>query len=171
MSITFDEAFDRLIGHEGGFTKNPNDPGNWTGGKTGIGKLVGTKYGIAANTYPLLDIPNLTLEQAKAIYKKDWWDRVQGIDPAIIYQVWDFAINAGMGRAVRELQAAVGVKADGFFGAESRKAVNARPVADVILLLSAARLNFYTGLSGWDRYGKGWTRRVASNLQYAAGDC
>jgi hypothetical protein len=69
-SISFDQAFHRLIGHEGGYSDDRRDPGNWTKGKIGAGILKGTKYGLAANTYPNLDIKNLTLAQAKEIYKK-----------------------------------------------------------------------------------------------------
>ena len=57
----FKQAFDLLIGHEGGYTNNPNDPGNWTGGKVNSGTLRGTKYGISAASYPTLDIKNLGL--------------------------------------------------------------------------------------------------------------
>ncbi|MDH1334083.1 hypothetical protein N5D77_07565 [Comamonas thiooxydans] len=70
--MDFDKAFDRLIGHEGKFTNNPKDDGNWTGGKQDRGELKGTKFGIAANTYPHLDIKSLTIEQAKAIYREDF---------------------------------------------------------------------------------------------------
>lgn len=54
--MTFDKAFDRLIGHEAGYSNDRRDPGNWTGGIVGKGQLKGTKFGIAANTYPNLDI-------------------------------------------------------------------------------------------------------------------
>jgi len=71
-SISFEEAFRRLIGHEGGYSKDKRDPGNWTGGKVGgVGILKGTKFGLAANTYNL-DIKNITLAQAKEIYQRDW---------------------------------------------------------------------------------------------------
>jgi lysozyme family protein len=66
----FDDSFKELIGQEGGVTKNPKDPGDWTGGKVGVGILKGTKLGIAANTYPHLDIENLTVADAKTIYRK-----------------------------------------------------------------------------------------------------
>ena len=72
--LTFDKAFDRLIGHEAGFTTDPKDRGNWTTGVIGKGELRGTKYGISAMTYPYLDIKNITLEYAKTLYKRDWWD-------------------------------------------------------------------------------------------------
>ena len=171
-SITFDEAFKRLIGHEGGYSTDRRDPGNWTGGRVGVGTLKGTKFGLAANTYPNLDIKNLTLSQAKAIYKKDWWDKLgaDGMHSAIVFQLWDFAINAGKSRAIKELQQAVGVPADGVIGPQTLAAVNSHDLNDVILSLTAERLKFYTSLSTFKTYGKGWTNRVADNLKYAAQD-
>lgn len=171
-SISFDEAFRRLIGHEGGYTKDSRDPGNWTGGKVGVGILKGTKYGIAANTYPNLDIKNLTLAQAKEIYKKDWWDKLgaNGLHSAIVFQLWDFAINAGKKRAIMELQQAVGVTADGVIGPKTMEAVNAHDLNDVLLTLTAERLRFYTSLKTFPTWGKGWVIRVADNLKYAAQD-
>ncbi|WP_252718569.1 glycoside hydrolase family 108 protein [Acinetobacter soli] len=174
-AITFDMAFERLIGHEGVYSNDRNDPGNWTGGKVGLGKLLGTKFGLAANTYPNLDIKNLTLTQAKEIYKKDWWDKLgaDGIHSAIVFQLWDFAINAGIERAVMELQQAIGFtgkQVDGKLGPATKAKVNEFDLNDVLLTLTAERLKFYTSLSTWPRYGKGWTNRVAENLIYAAKD-
>jgi lysozyme family protein len=59
--MTFDEAFELLIGHEGGYVNNPNDPGGET------------KYGISRRQYPGEDIANMTLERAKTIAKRDFW--------------------------------------------------------------------------------------------------
>lgn len=48
----------------------------WEGGlTTDSGGL--TKYGISQKSYPDLDIANLTLEQAKEIYKRDYWDAMK----------------------------------------------------------------------------------------------
>lgn len=170
--MNFEKAFERLIGHEGGYSTDRNDPGNWTGGKVGIGVFKGTKYGIAANTYPNLDIKNLTIDQAKSIYKKDWWDKLGAdqLHPAIVYQLWDFAVNAGKSRAIKELQQAVGVPDDGIIGPKTIASVKAKEVNDILLLLASERLKFYTSLSTWGTYGKGWTNRVAENLKYAAQD-
>ena len=52
----FDNAFDRVIGHEGGFTDDPLDRGNWTSGTCNVGKCNGTKYGLSAMT-PYLGYP------------------------------------------------------------------------------------------------------------------
>ena len=94
------------------------DRGNWTSGTCNVGKCNGTKYGLSAMTYPILDIRNLTLNQAKDIYKRDWWDKL-GMDkypPALSYQMFDAAINHGSGRAIQFLQKAVGTTADGIIG-------------------------------------------------------
>lgn len=170
--MDFDTAFDRLIGQEGKFSAGPNDPGNWTGGRVGVGQCKGTNFGIAANTYPDLDIKGLTLDQAKEIYRRDWWQKIGAdeIDGAIVYQMWDFAVNAGMSTAKRKLQAAVGVAEDGSIGPQTIAAVNAMDKNDVLLRFNAQRIRYYTSLSTWPTYGKGWANRVASQLDYAAAD-
>ena len=172
MSLTFDQAFERLIGHEGKFTNDRQDRGNWTTGVIGKGELKGTKYGISAMTYPDLDIKSLSLQQAKKIYKRDWWDKINAdqIDSALVFQVWDFAINAGMGTAKRKLQLAVGVLDDGIIGNLTIQAINKAELNDILLKFNAERLKYYTSLSTWPRYGKGWTLRVAGQLHYAAVD-
>ncbi len=172
MKLTFEQAFDRLIGHEGKFTDDKNDRGNWTTGIIGKGILKGTKYGISAMTYPDFDIKNLTLDQAKEIYKRDWWDKLNAdnLDPAIVFQVWDFAINAGMGTAKRKLQKSVGMAEDGIIGPLTIKAIQKADLNDVLMKFNAERLNHYTSLSTWPRYGKGWTLRVAQQLNYGAMD-
>lgn len=168
----FNTAFDRLIGHEGGFSDDPKDPGNWTGGRVNVGELKGTKFGIAANTYGDLDIKNLTLEDAKAIYLRDWWLKAGAdqLDPAIVYQMWDFSVNAGMESAKRALQRAVGVADDGSIGPLTIRAVRAMDKNDVLLRFNAQRLRYYTALSTWATYGKSWTNRVAGNLEFSAED-
>ena len=170
--MNFDKAFERLIAHEGGYSDDSRDPGNWTGGKVGVGTCKGTKYGLAANTYPNLDIKNLTIEQAKAIYKRDWWDKLGAdqLHPAIVFQLWDFAINAGKSRAIKELQQVAGVPNDGIIGPATITAVKKLDINDVLLGLTAERLRFYTSLSTFETYGKGWVNRCADNLKFAMQD-
>jgi lysozyme family protein len=68
--MDFNASFDRLISPkvEGGFTLNPKDSGNWTGGKIGVGELKGSNFGISAAAYPKLDIKNLTREKVRPLY-------------------------------------------------------------------------------------------------------
>ena len=170
--IEFDKAFDRLIGHEGNYSNEVDDPGNWTGGRIGKGELKGTKFGIAANTYGDLDIEHLTLAAAKDIYYRDWWLKAGAdhFDAAVVFQLWDFAINAGMPTSIRALQRAASVADDGNVGPLTIKAVQAMEPNDVLMRFCAQRLRYYTSLSTWKTFGRGWTRRVAGQLDYAAED-
>jgi hypothetical protein len=74
----FDQIFDIVVRSEGGFTDNPADPGNWTGGRVGAGACRGTKFGISARAHPELDIAGLTLDQARSLYRREYWDRING---------------------------------------------------------------------------------------------
>jgi lysozyme family protein len=159
MSLTFEDAFDRLIDHEGGYVNDPRDPGGET------------KFGISKRSYPLLNIAALDIETARAIYKKDFWQPLgEAAHPSIKYQAFDFAVNSGIQTALRKLQSAIGVADDGHFGPVSRKRLAEIPVSDVLLLYAAERLEFFARLSTFQVFGRGWTRRVAKNLRYAAND-
>ena len=158
--MAFDKAFDRLMGHEGGYVNNPADPGGET------------KWGISKRSYPDADIANLTREQAKAIYYEDFWQRIRADEMynGVAFQALDFAINSGIETAVRKLQAAVGVADDGHWGPVTKAAVAAMSESDTIMRFVAERLDFWTRLSIWPQFGKGWARRAAQNLRYGAQD-
>jgi len=162
--MSFDQAFDRLIGHEGGYVNHPNDPGgetNW-----GITLRTAREQGYTG------EIRDLTCEQAKDIYRRAYWLRVKAdqYDSAIAFQVFDAAVNHGIKQAVRWLQRAVGVTDDGFIGPVTVAAARAANPSDVLARFNAQRPDFYTKLPTWPAFGKGWVRRVAANLQYASGD-
>jgi lysozyme family protein len=156
--VNFDQAFDRLIGNEGKYVNNPADPGGET------------KYGISKRSYPNVDIANLTVEGAKEIYLRDFWNPIGDAHPAIKFQVFDFAVNSGIQTAIRKLQAAIGVADDGHWGPLSSAKLAATPVPQVITHFIAQRIRFWTSLSTWSTFGKGWANRAATDLDYAAGD-
>ena len=168
--MNFDTAFERIIGHEGGYSDDPRDRGNWTSGKIGIGELKGTKYGIAAHAYPYLDIKNLTLQQAKDIYFRDYWEILGNAHSAIKFQMFDAAVNHGYGNAIRFLQRAVRVADDGQWGQISQSSLDLMDHNDVLLRFVAYRLRFWASLQKFDTYGRGWTNRGADNLLFAADD-
>ena len=168
--IDFDKAFDRLIGHEGGYTNNPADDGNWTGGKQGRGILQGTKYGIAASSYPYLTIKDLTVEKAKEIYYRDYWQLIGKAHPAIKFQLFDAAVNHGHGNAIRMLQKAVGVTDDGWWGSNSQAALDKEDHNDILMRFLGYRLKFWASLTKFTEFGRGWTIRGAENLILAAED-
>ena len=154
--MTFDHAFDLLINHEGGYVFDQRDPGGET------------KFGISKRAYPNVDIRNMTLADAKAIYKRDYWDRAQcdRLPPDLAFDLFDAAVNSGIGQAIRWLQRSVGVADDGVVGPLTLAQIQRMDdVSAIRARLSGHRLEFMTRLSTWDVFGKGWARRVAINLQ------
>lgn len=170
--MRFGTYIDRLLSHEGGFSDDERDPGNWTGGRVGAGVLKGTKFGIAANTYPTLDIVNLTRDQAVAIYKRDFWDTVRGdsLPSAVAFSALDGAVNSGVGRSIMWLQRAAGVADDGKWGPVTADAIACTDPNDLLLRYNAYRLDFMTRLKNWPDASRGWARRIAQNLLFGAGD-
>lgn len=165
--MNFDEAFKTTVGHEGGFTSNPKDAGNWTGGKVSVGVNKGTKYGIASNTYPNEDIKNLTLERAKFLYKRDFWDKAKcdSLPNGLRFHVFDVSVNSGVSRGVKTLQQALGVTADGIIGNNTINASLTQKQDEVLVRFYSFRILFYTSLDLFVTFGKGWMNRVANNLK------
>lgn len=164
MSLSFKQIFDRLIGHEGGYVNDPRDPGgetNW-----GVTKRTAMANGYTGN------MKTMTRQQAYEIYYRAFWLRYncEQMPDAVAYQFFDAAVNHGFGNASRMLQRAVGVLDDGIIGKYSLEAINHNPISDTLMVLNGERLNFYTRLKNFDRYGKGWVDRVAQNLRYGAID-
>lgn len=164
MSLSFQQIFDRLIGHEGGYVNDLQDPGgetNW-----GVTKRTAQANGYTGN------MKTMTRQQAYEIYRRAFWLRYncEQMPDAVAYQFFDAAVNHGFGNASRMLQRAVGVLDDGIIGKYSLEAINRNPISDTLMVLNGERLNFYTRLKNFDRFGKGWVNRVAQNLRYGAQD-
>ena len=145
----FDDAFTKLIGNEGGYTPGKSDPGGET------------NWGVSKRSYPDVDIKALTLDAAKAIYRRDFWDRAQcdRLPPALAFQVFDGAVNSGIGSSIRWLQAAAGVAQDGVVGPLTIRAVGDMDAGVMIARYNGARLAFMASLSNFDVFGRGWARR------------
>lgn len=158
--MNFDQAFDRLIGHEGGYVNHPADPGGET------------NWGISKASYPKLDIKNLTREQAKEIYLRDYWKAfgADQYDAAIGFQIFDAAVNHRPEDVAKMLQRAAGVTVDGQIGAKTIAAVRASDKNDMVIRFIAYRIKFWTDLNTWATFGRGWARRAADDLLYAAQD-
>ncbi len=155
--MNFDAAFDILIGHEGGYANHPRDPGGET--MWGVTAQVARANGYKGK---MIDLPR---ETAKAIYRADYWEpcRADLLPECIRFDVFDAAVNSGVGQAARWLQRAASVADDGAIGpitVAAAVAVGERLPAR----FNGHRLQFMTDLSTWPTFGKGWARRVASNL-------
>ena len=68
------------------------------------------------------------------------------------------------------LQRALNVADDGVIGKQTLAALAQRSENDLLLLFNAERARFYTRLSTFATFGRGWTNRVAENLRQAAQD-
>jgi len=156
----FDQFIERLLSHEAGYVNDPKDPGGET------------QWGISKRSYPALNIRKLTREAAIAIYRRDFWEasRADDLAPAVAFQLLDAAVNSGIPQATRWLQQAVGVADDGVIGPVTLGALRIADPADVVMRFNGARLDFMSRLATWDRFGKGWARRIAQNLRYGAQD-
>lgn len=159
--MNFDQAFHKLLGHEGGFVDHPNDPGgatNW-----GVTERVARANGY---TGPMQLLP---VDVAKAIYRKDYWTpiRAEELPEAIRYAVFDAAVNSGNAQAIRWLQRAVGARDDGVIGPQTLLAVKSRPAEVVLRRMLAMRLRFMTDLRNWQSFSRGWARRIANLLEAA----
>lgn len=146
--MDFSRAVEFVLDEEGGYSNDLQDPGGET------------KYGISKRAYPNLDIAKLTRDQAIAIYQRDYWDHLPTLPGRLQFLVFDFAVNAGIKRAVQTLQSAIGVHPDGFFGPVSRSALRKIPEITACILYTAERANAYGHFAGFPRYGRGWLRRT-----------
>lgn len=160
--MRFDDAFERVVGHEGGYGKDPKDRGNWTGGQESVGELKGTKFGISAASYPNEDIEHLTLDRAKQIYLADFWNKLRcdDIGAPLDEFLFDYAVNSGVGRAAVALQEAVGALRDGRIGPRTIDALKARPGLQVLRLLFVDRAMTFALNKNDERYGHGWFARL-----------
>lgn len=155
--MDFDRAFELLIGHEGGYSNDARDPGGET------------KFGVSKRSYPTEDIKALTLDRAKAIYRKDFWGPAgcDAVPDAVKFDLFDTAVNSGASRAIKLLQAAVGALEDGQLGPKTLQAVNSMPSGTLLARYNGHRLKFMTDTPQWATFSKGWARRIAENLSRA----
>lgn len=160
----FDNFFDRLMKHEGGYVNHPKDPGGET--MWGVTKRVAVAHGY---TGPMRQLPKAT---AQRIADKSYWQAIHGdeLPRAVAWQVVDAAYNHGNRNAVKFLQRAIGVNDDGIIGPKTLAAVKAMDQNDIVFKFNAERLEFYTKLGTWATFGRGWTRRIAGNLRWSAND-
>jgi len=159
MDQRFLFAVEKTLGHEGGYSCDPLDPGGES------------RFGISKKSYPRLNIGTLTKDRAIEIYRRDFWEpnRYAEIEEdSIAEKVFDLAVNMGARGANTLLQVAVlmsgggRLKLDGVVGPKTLGAVNGH--ANPKYLLAEIKLRackYYVGL-GNRNYLAGWIRRALS---------
>ena len=144
---SFDIAIAKTLGHEEGYVSDPADPSGET------------NFGISKRSYPDVNIRELTVEQAREIYRRDYWHSLydQLNDQHVANALFDFGVTAGVDEGIRRLQRAVGVQEDGIFGPETLAAVNnaGAPAAQFFL----ERIRYYAGLATFHIFAGGWVKR------------
>jgi len=157
--MNFDQAFDELLRHEGGYSDHAADPGGKT--RYGITEAVAREHGYRG------DMRELPLEAARLIYRAAYWDAVRAdeLPDAVRYAVFDGAVNSGVRQSVRWLQRAVDATDDGVLGPQTLRAVQRQEPEVLLRRLLAQRLQFMTALPTWPSFGRGWARRIASLME------
>jgi lysozyme family protein len=142
--------------NEGGYVNHPDDPGGET--NLGITKRTALKHGYTGS------MKELTKEIATEIYYNSYWQPLSLHlinDDQLKLQVFDMAVNAGPGRAVKLLQQIAKVKCDGALGPITAKAVNDNVTVNDY---KARRRQFYNDLvannAKFKAFINGWLKRV-----------
>lgn len=158
MTPRFLVAIETVLKHEGGYVNDPADPGGRT------------KYGISQRTYPNVDIENLTEQEAKEIYFRDWWERYgyeKIPDNSIAAKILDISVLAGNHATILALQKAInlwrqtGIDEDGILGSETINACTDLLARYDQLYRSLCHFcaEHFESLNK-PRYRKGWLRRA-----------
>ena len=158
MNNNFEKSLALVLKHEGGFVNDPHDKGGAT--NKGVTQAVYDGYRRIRGRGPQ-SVKFISTEEIRAIYKLQYWDKVHGdyLPSGLDYAMFDFAVNSGVGRASKYLQAVLGVPQDGVIGARTLGAIDSG--VRVINALCDRRMGFLRNIDTFWRFGKGWTRRVA----------
>ncbi|MDY0320398.1 MAG: glycosyl hydrolase 108 family protein [Arcobacteraceae bacterium] len=164
----FDMAFEEVIGHEGGYVNDSIDRGGET------------KYGISKRSYPNLDIANLTLDDAKEIYFRDFFATptlsLQNIkNEKIVCEVFNTAVVMGKSVAGKVLQEALNLlnqnerlyddlKVDGWIGQKTYEAIQKNNPAILLKVLNGLQFCRFRDIvvndKTQERFFAGWMKRV-----------
>lgn len=161
-AANFDLCLSHVLKHEGGFSNHPRDPGGAT--MKGITQRVYDGYR-ARKGLPKQSVRNIDDAEVRDIYRRQYWDRVEGdeLPSGVDYCVFDGAVNSGPVQAIKWLQRAVGSNsADGALGEITLYRVREHYDHDILVAdMCGRRMAFLKSLTTWRDFGTGWSRRVA----------
>lgn len=166
-SAAFQQALAITLGYEGGFVDDPHDSGGPT--NAGITQRVYDAFRANLPAYER-SVQKMERFEMEQIYYQQYWQPIKGDDLPIglSFAVFDYAVNSGVSRAIKDLQRIVHVAVDGNCGQVTinacNEAVKNNASATVIALYCEARLDFVKTLSTYSRFGAGWKRRIVGNF-------
>jgi len=177
----FNEAFDKTMGHEGGYVNDPLD----AGGETYRG--IARKYNPQWEGWNLIDdqkpnIDNVQLDSfVRKFYKERYWDvnRLDEFPQKVANEMFDTGVNMGIGRAAKFLQRSLNylnrngtlfddLVDDGAIGTKSLTALNiVIKAGDENVLLKIMNvhqgqhyLDYMTKSPTQEKFARGWFSRV-----------
>ena len=158
MKSNFEQCFTLLLKSEGGFVNNPRDPGGMT--NLGVTKVAYERW--VDEDVTEAQMRALTPDDVRPLYRQIYWDGVRGDDlpSGVDYFTFDFAVNSGIGTAIRMLQDASGTVPDGKLGSISMAAIQEVDAKKIITDMQDARMTYLHKISTWATFGKGWAKRV-----------
>lgn len=151
-----------VLASEGGYVNHPRDPGK----ATNMGITIATLRAWRGTNVTNKDVRNLTQAEALAIYKAQYWDTVRAdlLPLGLDYLTFDYAVNSGPARAIKDLQRTVGVNADGVIGQKTlskiKEYITANGMQALLNAYATRRWKFVQGLSTFSTFGNGWRRRI-----------
>jgi len=156
MKENYAQALKQVLKYEGGYVDHPKDPGGPT--NKGVTQAVYDSWRKTQNL-PTQSVRAIADSEVAAIYKNLYWDRISGdlLPSGVDFAVFDYAVNSGVSRAAKTLQAVVGVTQDGQIGPATIQATKTY----VAMSVTNKRLAFMQSLSIWSTFGKGWSARIA----------
>lgn len=169
MRQNWERSIKEVLRHEGGYVDHPADPG----GATNLGITLNTYRSYRNNPHLTADdLRNIPIGEVYDIYKTRYWDKVRGeqLPSGIDFLVFDFGVNAGVGRSAKMLQNLVGVPADGGIGPQTLKATQNAYEEDAKKLIvdyTDARAEYYQSLPHFPTFGRGWLRRTKESEDIA----
>lgn len=155
---TFERCLEFLKPWEGVDSDHPQD----RGGRT--------RFGISQKAHPDVDVPNLTWEKARDIYRVRYWGEAgcERSPPDVAFALFDAAVQHNPRRAIRFLQMGLGITADGIYGPVTERAVRNHPNA--ALEMMGERGEFYarivSGRPSQKVFMDGWFRRLVYAVHY-----
>ncbi len=166
----FTTAQNKVKRLEGGYSEDPRDPGNWTGGRVNTGVLIGTNHGISApvlaaylgHTPTAWDMKNLAYDTSLSIYKKDYWDKIGGDklkDQSVAELIYDMAVNQGLGATQKIVSDSLGTRVTVPFIKDTEK-INAANQQQLFNTIKQKRKDVYQQIGGYAL--NGWMNRLNS---------
>lgn len=172
-SVTYRPGLQLVLAHEGGYVNHPADPGGAT--NKGVTQRVYDNYR-RRKKLPLRSVRFIEDHEVEEIYRTGYWDEVKGdaLPAGLDYAVFDYAVNSGAGKAVKDLQRTLNananlfgisgqLKVDGAIGDATILAACKAADADEVELIEKycnRRMGFLKSLKTFKTFGRGWTRRV-----------